>query len=167
MGAVDTNVLVRLLVADDPVQTKRAAAFFQARRPAWISTVVLVETVRVLMTVYRWSKTQMLAMLPRPRTAGILLSKRWSRCEERPMFILQVKPISLIVWPWSWPAPKDTCPLPRLTKPRRSYPTQLVHKVFPWWQPRGSFFLSIGETGCCQTCGICYSVTLDPGSLSE
>jgi predicted nucleic-acid-binding protein len=63
MGAVDINVLVRLLVADDPVQTKRAAAFFQARRPAWISTVVLVETVRVLMTVYRWSRTQMLAML--------------------------------------------------------------------------------------------------------
>ena len=63
MAAVDTNVLVRLLVADDPVQTKRATAFLEARRPVWISTVVLVETVWVLTTVYRWSKAQILAML--------------------------------------------------------------------------------------------------------
>ena len=63
MGAVDTNVLVRLLVADDPAQTKRATAFLEARRPVWISTVVLVETVWVLTTVYRWSKAQILALL--------------------------------------------------------------------------------------------------------
>ena len=63
MGAVDTNVLVRLLVVDDPAQTKRAIAFLEARRPVWISTVVLVETVWVLMTVYLWSKAQILAML--------------------------------------------------------------------------------------------------------
>ena len=63
MGAVDTNVLVRLLVADDPAQAKRAMAFLEARRPIWISTVVLVETVWVLMAVYLWSKAQILAML--------------------------------------------------------------------------------------------------------
>lgn len=63
MGAADTNVLVRLLVADDAVQAKRATAFLEARRPVWISTVVLVETVWVLMTVYRWPKAQILAML--------------------------------------------------------------------------------------------------------
>src|SRR2546423_14266643 len=63
MGAVDTNVLVRLLVADGPAQTKRAIAFLEARRPLWISTVVLVETVWVLTTVYLWSKEQILAML--------------------------------------------------------------------------------------------------------
>jgi predicted nucleic-acid-binding protein len=63
MGAVDTNVLVRLLVADDPAQTKRATVFLEARRPVWISTVVLVETVWVLKTVYGWSKAQILAML--------------------------------------------------------------------------------------------------------
>jgi predicted nucleic-acid-binding protein len=63
MGAVDTNLLVRLLVGDDPAQTKRAVAFLEAHRPVWISTVVLVETVWVLMTVYRWSKAQILAML--------------------------------------------------------------------------------------------------------
>lgn len=63
MGAVDTNVLVRLLVADDPAQTKRAVAFLEAHRPVWISTIVLVETVWVLVTVYLWSKAQILAML--------------------------------------------------------------------------------------------------------
>lgn len=63
MGAVDTNVLVRLLVADDAVQAKRATAFLEARRPVWVSTVVLVETVWVLTTVYRWSKAQIVAML--------------------------------------------------------------------------------------------------------
>jgi predicted nucleic-acid-binding protein len=63
MGAVDTNLLVRLLVADDPAQTKRATAFLESRRPLWISTVVLVETVGVLMTVYLWSKAQILVML--------------------------------------------------------------------------------------------------------
>jgi len=63
MGAVDTNVLVRLLVADDPAQTQQAVAFLESRRPVWISTVVLVETVWVLMTVYLWSKAQVLAML--------------------------------------------------------------------------------------------------------
>jgi predicted nucleic-acid-binding protein len=63
MAAVDTNVLVRLLVADDPTQTRRALAYLEARRPLWISTVVLVETVWVLTTVYGWSKAQILAML--------------------------------------------------------------------------------------------------------
>lgn len=63
MAAVDTNVLVRLLVADDPAQTGRALAYLEARRPLWISTVVLVETVWVLAAVYGWSKAQILAML--------------------------------------------------------------------------------------------------------
>lgn len=63
MAAIDTNVLVRLLVADDPAQTRRALAYLEARRPLWVSTVVLVETVWVLAAVYGWSKAQTLAML--------------------------------------------------------------------------------------------------------
>lgn len=63
MAAIDTNVLVRLLVADDPAQTRRALAYLEARRPLWVSTVVLVETVWVLTAVYGWSKAQTLAML--------------------------------------------------------------------------------------------------------
>ena len=63
MAAVDTNVFVRLLVADDPAQTRRALAYLDAHRPLWISAVVLVETVWVLTSVYGWSKAQILAML--------------------------------------------------------------------------------------------------------
>ncbi len=63
MAAADTNVLVRLLVADDPAQTRRAFTYLEARRPLWVSTVVLVETVWVLTAVYGWSKAQVLAML--------------------------------------------------------------------------------------------------------
>jgi len=63
MAAIDTNVLVRLLVADDPGQTKRATSFLEMHRPLWVSMVVLVETIWVLTTVYHWSKPQILAMI--------------------------------------------------------------------------------------------------------
>ncbi len=50
MRAVDTNVLVRLLVRDDPDQVARAEAFVE--HGAWISLPVLVETIWVLQSVY-------------------------------------------------------------------------------------------------------------------
>jgi predicted nucleic-acid-binding protein len=50
MVAVDTNVLVRLLVRDDPAQTQRSEAF--VAEGAWISIIVLVETMWVLKAVY-------------------------------------------------------------------------------------------------------------------
>ena len=50
MRAVDTNVLVRLLVRDDPEQASAADAFTAAG--AWVSHLVLVETLRVLESVY-------------------------------------------------------------------------------------------------------------------
>ena len=62
MPAIDTNVLVRLLTADDPDQTERAEALL-AGGPVWVSTVVLVETVWVVSAVYGWNKEQLLAML--------------------------------------------------------------------------------------------------------
>jgi predicted nucleic-acid-binding protein len=69
MRAVDTNVLVRLLVADDPAQTSKAESFLAAGRPVWVSTVVLVETVWVLSAVYGWKKPQLLAMLDTATTS--------------------------------------------------------------------------------------------------
>lgn len=69
MRAVDTKVLVRLLVADHPEQTARAEAFLAAGRPVWISCVVLVETVWVLSSVYAWRKPQLLAMLDTSTTS--------------------------------------------------------------------------------------------------
>ena len=51
MHAVDTNVLVRLLTADEPEQTRRAAALFQ-REDIFIAKTVLLETAWVLQSVY-------------------------------------------------------------------------------------------------------------------
>lgn len=50
MRAIDTNVLVRLLVRDDAKQTAAAEAFIE--RGAWVSHLVLCETVWVLSSVY-------------------------------------------------------------------------------------------------------------------
>lgn len=50
MRAVDTNVLVRLLVRDDARQTEAAEDFVS--RGAWVSHLVLVETLRVLDAVH-------------------------------------------------------------------------------------------------------------------
>lgn len=50
MRAVDTNLLVRLFVADDPKQTARAKKFIGAG--AWISHLVLAEALWVLASFY-------------------------------------------------------------------------------------------------------------------
>lgn len=57
MRAVDTNLLVRLLVRDDPKQVKSAEAFVS--KGAWVSHLVLVETLWVLDAVYRRSADQL------------------------------------------------------------------------------------------------------------
>jgi predicted nucleic-acid-binding protein len=50
MRAVDTNVVVRLLARDDDVQTRAAEAFIA--EGAWVSHVVLAESIWVLDSVY-------------------------------------------------------------------------------------------------------------------
>ena len=56
MRAVDTNLLVRLLVRDDATQVTAAEAFVE--NGAWVSHLVLVETLWVLDAVYKRSATQ-------------------------------------------------------------------------------------------------------------
>lgn len=51
MRALDTNVLVRLVTADDPAQAKRAAEAFRSGR-LWVAKTVLVETEWVLRYSY-------------------------------------------------------------------------------------------------------------------
>jgi predicted nucleic-acid-binding protein len=63
MRAVDTNVLVRLLARDDPRQLDAAEKF--VARGAWVSTLVLVETVWVLDAVYERTPAQLAAALER------------------------------------------------------------------------------------------------------
>ena len=56
MRAVDTNLLVRLLVRDDVAQVTAAEAFVE--NGAWVSHLVLVETLWVLDAVYERSAAQ-------------------------------------------------------------------------------------------------------------
>ena len=56
MLAVDTNVLVRLLTRDDAAQVSAAESFIS--KGAWISHLVLAETLWVLDSVYELSRTQ-------------------------------------------------------------------------------------------------------------
>lgn len=51
MISVDTNVLVRVLVNDDPAQAKRATALLGAG-PVWLTKTVLLETEWVLRYTY-------------------------------------------------------------------------------------------------------------------
>lgn len=57
MRAIDTNVLVRLLVRDDEAQAESAEAFIE--RGAWISHHVLAETLSVLDAVYERTPAQL------------------------------------------------------------------------------------------------------------
>jgi predicted nucleic-acid-binding protein len=70
---VDTNVLVRYLVQDDPAQSEAAAQLLDARTsddPAFISLVTLCEVAWVLRGAYRYSGQQVVqavrAMLASP-----------------------------------------------------------------------------------------------------
>jgi predicted nucleic-acid-binding protein len=60
--AVDTNILVRLLVVDDEKQTRAAARYLSAHcsssEPALLSDIVLVECAWVLSDVYEYSRAQ-------------------------------------------------------------------------------------------------------------
>jgi len=57
MRAVDTNVLVRLVVRDDPSQARAAEAFIEPG--AWVSQLVLAETIWVLDSVFDLSREQL------------------------------------------------------------------------------------------------------------
>jgi predicted nucleic-acid-binding protein len=61
MLAVDTNVLVRLLARDDPVQASAADAAIA--KGAWVSHLVLAEAMWVLDAVYERTAQQLIAAL--------------------------------------------------------------------------------------------------------
>lgn len=67
MLGIDTNVLVRLLVRDDPVQFEQANALIRQElakaNPVLVSHLVLLETVWVLQSRYGVSKANLLAMM--------------------------------------------------------------------------------------------------------
>lgn len=65
MIAIDTNVLVRLLV-DDPnelAQTQLARQLLIEHGAAWVSSIVLIETVWVLQSRYQLAKEEIIAVI--------------------------------------------------------------------------------------------------------
>src|SRR3954470_12073851 len=57
MRAVDTNVLVRLIARDDAKQAASAEAF--VAKGAWVSHVVIVETIWVLDSVFELGHSEL------------------------------------------------------------------------------------------------------------
>jgi len=64
---LDTNILVRYIVQDDPKQSPVATRLVEnectAERPGFVTLIVLVELVWVLETCYESAKTDILAVL--------------------------------------------------------------------------------------------------------
>jgi predicted nucleic-acid-binding protein len=63
---LDTNVLVRYIAQDEPVQAAQATRLienFTAEAPGFVSTVTLVETVWVLSRAYETAKTEILQII--------------------------------------------------------------------------------------------------------
>jgi len=68
MIGVDTNILLRLYVADHPAQHEAAAAFFSSRteqEPAYIRLIVLVEFVWSLRRTYGYLKEDIAMLVSR------------------------------------------------------------------------------------------------------
>ena len=66
MIGIDTNVLVRLVVADDPAQAAAARAFVEGLRedaPGFVSREVVAELVWVLERTYRYDRAQVARVL--------------------------------------------------------------------------------------------------------
>lgn len=69
MIGLDTNILVRYLTQDDPVQSAKACEIIERRlsedRPGYLSVVVLAETVWVLDRAYGFDAAEIAAAIER------------------------------------------------------------------------------------------------------
>jgi predicted nucleic-acid-binding protein len=76
MIGLDTNILVRYLAQDDPVQSPQATQIIEyyltKSRPGFISLVTMVETVWVLDRIYGLSDSQLAAVVERMLQADTL-----------------------------------------------------------------------------------------------
>ena|SRR5271165_4787334 len=77
MIGLDTNILVRYLTQDDPVQSRKATEILERRlthdNPGFISIVAMVETVWVLDSAYRFSRARIAAVVGRMLQADVLV----------------------------------------------------------------------------------------------
>lgn len=79
MAAFDTNVIVRVLVGDDPAQTRKAERAFLSHATGdgvFVSLVVLAEVSRVLAAAYDWDRATIHGRLSRMlRTKGVFIEE--------------------------------------------------------------------------------------------
>ena len=77
MIGLDTNILVRYIVRDDPAQTDAATRLIEshctAEIPGFVSLIVLVELVWVLSRGYRYDKTIVVTVLRKILAASELI----------------------------------------------------------------------------------------------
>lgn len=92
MIGVDTNVLLRFLVVDDPAQNKAAARFFEARTaedPAFVSALALAETVWLLMRKMKYPPESVIAVLRKLLSAESIVVEH---AEELGMLVFDEDP---------------------------------------------------------------------------
>lgn len=79
MAAFDTNVIVRVLVGDDPAQTRKAERAFASHAAAegvFVSLIVLAEVFWVLNAAYEWDRATIHAQVSRlVRTKGVVIEE--------------------------------------------------------------------------------------------
>jgi predicted nucleic-acid-binding protein len=77
MIGLDTNILVRYLAQDDPVQSPKARDIFERRLtekdPGFVSVVAMVETVWVLDRAYHLSSQEISAAVERMLQTDVLI----------------------------------------------------------------------------------------------
>jgi predicted nucleic-acid-binding protein len=79
MIGIDTNVLIRYFVRDDPGQTRIATELIfglSVDEPGWIAIPVLVETVWTLRRTYRLERPEIAAILERMLASRELLMEQ-------------------------------------------------------------------------------------------
>lgn len=80
MIGLDTNVLVRYLMQDDPVQSPKAASLIERtltdENPGFISIVAAVEMVWVLERAYGFATGEIAAVIERMLQASVLIVDR-------------------------------------------------------------------------------------------
>ena len=84
MIAIDTNVLIRVLVDDPdaPDQCEQARELLLTHGLAWIAQIVLVETVWVLESVYGFGRAEILNIIERIRENPALELEAADRLDE-------------------------------------------------------------------------------------
>lgn len=63
MHAIDTNVLVRIIIKDDDLQTKKALSYVEKHKEVYISLVVLIETIWVFESCYDIEKSDLIKII--------------------------------------------------------------------------------------------------------